>query len=72
MQAFSPVSSRISPSVPTSFARPRPGGLRQVHTRLGLAVRAFSRFVADDRDRWVPVVCAAGFTLIMWVDWLAA
>lgn len=70
MQAFSPASSRISSSVPTSFTRP--GGLRQAGARLGLAVRVFSRFVADDRDRWVPVVCAAGFTLIMWVDWLAA
>ena len=28
--------------------------------------------VAHDRDRWVPVVCAAGFALLMWVDWLAA
>jgi hypothetical protein len=29
-------------------------------------------FVMHDRDRWVPVTCAAGFALLMWVDWLAA
>lgn len=29
-------------------------------------------FIAHDRDRWVPVVCASGFALLMWVDWLAA
>ena len=32
----------------------------------------FLRFIADDRDRWVPMVCAAGFTLLIWIDWLAA
>lgn len=29
-------------------------------------------FTAADRDRWVSVVCAGGFALLMWVDWLAA
>jgi hypothetical protein len=30
------------------------------------------RFTAVDRDRWVSVVCGAGFTLLLWVDWIAA
>lgn len=33
---------------------------------------ACTRFIAHDRDRWVSVVCGAGFVLLMWVDWLAA
>jgi hypothetical protein len=32
----------------------------------------FARFIAADRDRWVPLVCGIGFALLMWVDWLAA
>ena len=35
-------------------------------------LRRLAGFIAHDRDRWVPVVCATGFALLMWVDWLAA
>jgi hypothetical protein len=36
------------------------------------AAGRFARFIAADRDRWVPLVCGTGFALLMWVDWLAA
>lgn len=26
---------------------------------------------SDDRDRWVPVVCAIGFCVLTLADWLA-
>lgn len=35
------------------------------------AARLFALF-AQDRDRWVSVVCIAGFAVLMWVDRLAA
>ena len=35
-------------------------------------LRRLACFIAHDRDRWVPVVCATGFALLMWIDWLAA
>ncbi|MBL8385416.1 MAG: hypothetical protein JNM90_20200 [Burkholderiales bacterium] len=38
---------------------------------LRTAVRLFARF-AQDRDRWVSVVCITGFAVLMWVDRLAA
>ena len=28
-------------------------------------------FTAADRDRWVSVVCGAGFAVLLWVDWIA-
>jgi hypothetical protein len=36
-----------------------------------LCARGFA-FVMHDRDRWVPLTCAAGFVLLSLVDWLAA
>ena len=33
---------------------------------------ALTGFLAQDRDHWVSVVCAAGFALLMGIDWLAA
>ncbi len=33
---------------------------------------ALTGFLAQDQDRWVSVVCAAGFALRMGIDWLAA
>lgn len=32
---------------------------------------ALTGFLTQDRDHWVSVVCAAGFALLMGLDWLA-
>ena len=58
MQAFLPVSAVLR------------GKSQSPHPRKLL--RRLAGFIAHDRDRWVPVVCASGFALLMWVDWLAA
>ncbi len=55
----------VGPAVGRNVLRPLPG----LPVRLAAA---FTRFIAHDRDRWVSVVCVAGFTLLMWADWLAA
>ena len=63
MQAFHPhTAARHSNSL-------APSAQHNPLVRLGLGC---SSFIMHDRDRWVPVTCAAGFALLMWVDWLAA
>lgn len=47
-------------------------GQAQSPSHLRNRLRHLAGFIAHDRDRWVPVVCATGFALLMWVDWLAA
>ena len=43
--------------------------LPRLQDRIGIALTGF---LAQDRDHWVSVVCAAGFALLMGLDWLAA
>jgi hypothetical protein len=43
--------------------------LQRLQDRIAIALTSF---LAQDRDHWVSVVCAAGFALLMGLDWLAA
>lgn len=65
MQGFSPsLSVRRATPPRAAFA----ATLESLVRTAGRLCRAWH----GDRDRWVPVVCAAGFALITWMDWLAA
>jgi hypothetical protein len=53
-------------------ANPAPAyGAALLHLRDRIT-SALTGFLAQDRDHWVSVVCAAGFALLMGLDWLAA
>jgi hypothetical protein len=53
-------------------ANPAPAyGAALLHLQERIA-SALTGFLAQDRDHWVSVVCAAGFALLMGLDWLAA
>lgn len=52
-----------------SPAPARGAALPSAQDRIAIALTSF---LAQDRDRWVSVVCAAGFALLMGLDWLAA
>jgi hypothetical protein len=56
-------------ALPASFPSARSAALSRLNDRL---VTALTGFLAQDRDHWVSVVCAAGFALLMGIDWLAA
>jgi len=56
-------------ALPASAAPVRGTPLPRFQGRLAIALTGF---LAQDRDRWVSVVCAAGFALLMGIDWLAA
>lgn len=43
--------------------------LQRLQERIAITTTSF---LAQDRDHWVSVVCAAGFALLMGIDWLAA
>jgi hypothetical protein len=43
--------------------------LSRLQDRIAIVLTSF---LAQDRDHWVSVVCAAGFALLMGLDWLAA
>lgn len=54
---------------PASLTPVHNGVMRRLQDRIAAALTGF---LAQDRDHWVSVVCAAGFALLMGLDWLAA
>lgn len=54
---------------PASLAPAHGTAIKHLQDRL---TTALTGFLAQDRDHWVSVVCAAGFALLMGIDWLAA
>ncbi|MBL8378631.1 MAG: hypothetical protein JNM79_12230 [Burkholderiales bacterium] len=54
------------------LSAPRPAASCFSIARLLLPAARLTAFLRSDRDRWVMIVCALGFSLLTGIDWLAA
>lgn len=56
----------------TRSSAAHPAAPRFSIAHLLLPAARLTAFLRGDRDRWVMVVCALGFSLLTGIDWLAA